>query len=72
LDSLPSGCFVQIDGSAFLIWNDALLLWTAERYARKDRRPSGLTVTVLTPEPIVQCFVQEYEPGIHTSALALR
>ena len=72
LDSLPSGCFVQIDGSAFLIWNDALLLWTPERYARKDRRPSALTVTVLTPEPIVQCFVQEYEPGIHTSALALR
>jgi hypothetical protein len=70
LDSLPNGCFVQIDGSAFLIWNDALLLWTPERYARKDRRPTGVTVTVLTPLPIVQCFAQGYEPEIHISGHA--
>jgi hypothetical protein len=67
LHSLPNGCFVQIDSSAFMIWNDALLLWTPERYAKKDRRPSGLTVTVLTPQPIVQCFAQGYEPEIHIS-----
>jgi hypothetical protein len=67
LNSLPNGCFVQIDSSAFMIWNDALLLWTPERYAKKDRRPSGLTVTVLTPQPIVQCFAQGYEPEIHIS-----
>jgi hypothetical protein len=71
LNSLPNGCFVQIDGSALLIWNDALLLWTPERYARRERRPSGLTVTVLTPQPIVQCFAQGYEPRIHISGHAV-
>jgi len=65
LKSLPNGCFVEMDGSAFLIWNDALLLWTPERYARKERQPGGLTVTVLTPRPIVQCFAQRYEPDVH-------
>jgi len=67
LNSLPNGCFVQIDGSAFLVWNDALLVWTPERYARKHHRKRGLTVTVLTPQPIVQCFAQGYEPGVHIS-----
>jgi hypothetical protein len=71
LNSLPNGCFVQTDGSAFLIWNDALLLWTPERYARKDRRPTGLTVTVLTPQPIVQCFARGYEPRVHMPGHAL-
>lgn len=71
LNSLPDCCFVQIDGSAFLVWNDALLLWTPEGYARKDRRPSGLTVGVLTPQPIVQCFARGYEPEIHISGHAL-
>jgi hypothetical protein len=67
LNSLPDGCFVEIDGSAFLIWNDALLLWTPERYARRERQPGGLMVTVLTPRPIVQCFAQGYEPDVHIS-----
>jgi len=71
LNRLPNGSFVQIEGAAFLVWNDALLLWTPERYARKDRRPGSLMAAVLTPQPIVQCFVQGYEPGIHSSAHAL-
>jgi len=71
LNSLPNGSFVQIDGFAYLVWDDALLLWTPERYARKNDRPSGLTVTVLTPQPIVQCFRQGYEPEAHDSLPAL-
>ena len=71
VNSLPNGCFVQIDGSAFLIRHDGLLLWTPERYERKERRPTGLTVTVLTPEPIVQCFAQGYEPEVHITGQAL-
>ena len=71
LNSLPDGCFVEIDDSAFLIWNDALLLWTPEGYARKERQPGGLRVTVLTPRPIVQCFAQGYQPDVHISGHAV-
>ena len=71
LSSLPNGTFVQIDGSAWLVWDDSLLLWTPEAYARKDRRPASLSVTVLTPRPIVECFGQGYEPQLHVSSRAL-
>src|SRR5579863_2261058 len=47
LDSLPNGCFVQVDDSAFLVWKDALLLWTPERYTAKHPRANSL-VRVLT------------------------
>jgi hypothetical protein len=71
LSSLPDGCFVQIDGSAYLIWGDSLLLWTPQGYTRKDRRPSCLTVAALTPQPIVQCFRQGYKPETHDSMRTL-
>lgn len=67
LGSLPNGCFVEMDGAAALAWGDALLLWTPGGYARKIPRRDGLRVTVLTPEPIVECFRQGYEPGTHES-----
>jgi hypothetical protein len=67
LNSLPDGCFVSIDGSSYLVWDDRLPLWSPEGY-QKDHRPNGLTVTVLTPEPIVRCLRQGYRPEIHKSA----
>lgn len=72
LNSLPNGCFVQIGPSAYLVWDDDLLLWTPERYTKKDRRPNDLIVRVLTPQPIVQCFRHGYEPETHDSSRALR
>ena len=71
LNSLPDGCFVQVGGCAHLVWEDALLLWTPEGYTKRDTRPKGLTVTVLTPEPIVECFREGYKPEVHGSRLAL-
>lgn len=71
LDSLPNGCFVEIERSAWLVWDQALVLWAPERYLRKDPRPSGLEVRVLTPEPSVRCLRQGYVPEIHNSLLAL-
>jgi len=68
LGSLPTGCFVEIDSAAYLIWGQALLLWTPERYAQSRRWVNDLIVTVLTPRPIVECFGQGYEPEIHASA----
>src|SRR5262249_28458074 len=32
LASLPDGCFVEIERSAFLLWDDALFLWTPAGY----------------------------------------
>ena len=71
LNSLPDGCFVQIESLSYLAWGDRLLLWSPEGYLEKRHRPSGLTVTVLTPEPVVQCIRQGYRPEIHKSSLAL-
>jgi hypothetical protein len=62
LSSLPNGVFVQIGTSPYLVWDDSLSLWTPEAYVRRDARPRRLTVTVLTPKPIVECFRHGYVP----------
>jgi hypothetical protein len=67
LDSLPDGCFVQVEGSSFLVWDDSLFLWSPEGYLKRVQRPSDLTVTVLTPEPIVRCIRRGYRPEVHQS-----
>jgi hypothetical protein len=46
---LPDGCFAQIDGSAYLVLGDALLLWTPEGYARRDARPKDSIVNGADP-----------------------
>ena len=71
LNALPNGAFVELEGSAFLVWGQTLLLWTPEGYARRDPRPPDRTVTVLTPWPVVECFAQGYQPQIHPSGRAL-
>jgi hypothetical protein len=65
--SLPNGSFIAIEQSAYLIWNNALMLWTPERYTTRRPVPEGL-VTVLTPEPIVRCLREGYKPEVHESA----
>ncbi len=67
LETLPEGCFVEIEGNAYLLWDGALMLWTPEGYARRIAKPKGSAVTVLTPHPIVECFRAGYVPEIHNS-----
>ena len=67
LGSLPDGCFIQRGENAYLLWDDALLLWTPESYARRDRRTGNEHVKVLTPRSIVECFHQGYRPAVHES-----
>jgi hypothetical protein len=67
LHSLPDGCFVQASGCSCLVWGEALLEWSPGGYVKKRGRPGDLMVTVLTPEPIVQCIRHGYKPAIHDS-----
>jgi hypothetical protein len=71
LESLPDGCFVQIEGRSYLLLGDALVLWSPAGYVGKRHRPGDLVVTVLTPEPIVRCIRQGYQPETHWSALTI-
>jgi hypothetical protein len=71
LNSLPDGCFISVDDSSYPVWGDALLLWSPEAYLKKERRPKALTLTVLTPEPIIQRIRQGYKPDVHQSARTL-
>ena len=70
LDALPDGCFIRIDDGDYLVWEDALHLWSPEAYVYQIPRTSA-TVTVLTPEPVVRCLRQGYRPAVHESALVL-
>ncbi|HJZ98423.1 MAG TPA: hypothetical protein VKE70_18060 [Candidatus Solibacter sp.] len=70
LESLPDGCFVELDGSPYLIQDDALLLWMPERYSRKARR-APMHVSVLTPRPTVECLRRGYIAEVHPSANVL-
>jgi hypothetical protein len=69
LGSLPDGCFVEMDGDAYLVRDGGLLLWTPEGYANRVRTPRDLTVRVLTPEPIVRCLRHGYKPQVHDSVI---
>jgi hypothetical protein len=71
LDTLPDGAFALIEDASCLVWQEALLLWSPEGYIGKRARPSGLTVEVLTPGPIVECIRRGYQPAIHDSAVTL-
>ena len=71
LHSLPGGCFVQVDGLNYLVWDDTLLLWSPGGYLKRRPKPEDATVTVVTPEPIVECLRRGYIPDIHSSALRM-
>jgi hypothetical protein len=67
LNSLPNGCFVEVGGGAYLVWDDALCLWSADRYVERAPRADHSVVTVLTPAPTVECFRAGYTPHVHES-----
>jgi hypothetical protein len=60
LREMPNGCFVEIEGDAFLVWNGELLLWSPAGYRRSGRKADAGMVRVLTPKPIVECFRAGY------------
>jgi hypothetical protein len=70
LHLLPDGTFVEIANCSYLVLENTLLLWTAEGYTKRISRPDRLTVAVLTPQPVVECFQYGYRPEIHVSSHA--
>ena len=65
IDSLPDGTYIEVDGRAWVVLDDALLAWSGDRYAERMRRPPGGHVTVLTPSSIVSVLRAGYKPGLH-------
>jgi hypothetical protein len=62
INDLPNGTLIAIDGQAYLVWDDDLLLWSPGGYQHRIARPVDDKVTVLTPESIVNAFRQGYIP----------
>jgi hypothetical protein len=68
LAKLPDGAFLELDNQPWLLWKNALHLWTPQEYARHRPLPQDTTVTVLTPQPTVACLRAGYRSAVHTSA----
>jgi hypothetical protein len=74
INALPDGVFVTLDIRPYqplLIWRGRLLHWAFEGYTGAMQRPTGLTVTVLTPRSSVNAIAAGYEPSVHPIAAAL-
>jgi hypothetical protein len=68
LDDLPDGAMISLDGEAFAVRGNRLLLWTAESYSQSQSRPRGMAVDVLTPPSILAVLRCGYGPLWHPSA----
>lgn len=67
LDELPDGCYVELDGRAWMVRADALLAWSVDRYTERQQRRAA-EVRVLTPPSIVGVLRTGYPVGLHPSA----
>jgi hypothetical protein len=66
--ALPDGVFIVRDDEPWLVWEAALHHWTPTGYDRRETRPSGGSVTVLTPRGTVGAIERRYLPGVHLTA----
>ena len=68
LRSLPDGCFVEMQGSPYVLLDGSLSRWTPARYTRSQKLSGNPVMTVLTPAPAVECFRMGYQPHVHPTA----
>ena len=68
LDALPDGAYVDLGGTAWLVWERTLHRWSAGGYVESRRRPRAGVVTVLTPPSSVAVIRAGYRPQVHGSA----
>jgi hypothetical protein len=66
--ALPDGVFIVRDDEPWLLWESALHHWTPAGYDRREGRPAGGMVTVLTPRGTAAAIATGYLPGVHVSA----
>ncbi len=65
--ALPNGVFVVRDDEPWLLWDSSMHHWTPGGYDRREARPSGGSVTVLTPRGTVGAIAAGYLPVVHPS-----
>jgi hypothetical protein len=69
LATLPDGAYIRLDGSAWLLWREHLLEWSAGGYrARRSRPPAASRVEVLSPCSLVAVLRAGYPLQVHVSA----
>ena len=62
---LPNGAFVGQEDQAYLVLEQALLLWSPHGYQEQLANPEYL----ITPPSIVAAMQSGYKPVLHDSAL---
>jgi hypothetical protein len=71
---LPDGAFVLLEGAAYLVLGDALLLWTPGGYTERRSRPRG-RVDVITPPTSLRVLGSGWSgslPLLHPSSSSSR
>lgn len=64
---LPSGAFIEHEGSAMLFWEGKLLRWSFDGYTAAEIPPSAARVQVLTPPSVVRTFRAGFRPVVHAN-----
>lgn len=68
LVDVPEGAFISIDGNAYLLWSNALYLWSFNGYTKSSiERDLSTLVDVLTPRSIVELYKLGFKPEVHAS-----
>jgi hypothetical protein len=67
VSELPAGAYVDADGGAWLLTEDAMLAWSAAGYVERRGHPDG-DVTVMTPRCMIDVIRAGYQPLLHPSA----
>jgi hypothetical protein len=68
LQDVPDGAMIELDTSAYLLWEQRLLKWSFSGYSHNESsRLSQQRVRVLTPASIVRLFRHGFRPDVHES-----
>lgn len=69
MGSLPTGTFVDLDASPWLIVGDEIVQWTHEGYGTRESTPGDGLATVITPPSTIDVLRAGYELEMDPSAL---